>query len=614
MSNIMVTNYLADTRPNDRPDPKAQVDPGREDNFARYLDKKVRSERRARSGQLGVKHHTIKDQQAVRGREQQKADSRHDDGTANVAAFLQQLLADLKNLSAQPNQHAAGEWNFQLKSMDMLRKLAAEAGMSGKELTVWQKQLDDKGMINLRDILATLEQHFRTMQQPGTVTAPETDLPVMESILERMGVDPAALSALATKSVNDKGGFDLKVYLKGLEKLSAANLKTRNGQAAHEAWPAVKVSAIDMRQLRDMLGAAGLTRGQLLEMFPGSLTSPQADGGAAKGGGGPQMMSMARLQELLGQTINVVEDAKPEIKPVGFLNNLVDVLQQAGFVKKDTSWSPVVQKSLTAVYQQLQKMVDLAKVKIEKTNEIMYENETLAADWQKSSLSDTDTSMADGEQLAGQLAKEDSGAALVNEPVDGHVSKGKKLENGGEGFSSLPSSAVPLDSRSADALSAAAVRPRTMTAPAILQQFAFEQISQGVTQALQRDDHHLVLTMYPKELGEVKVDLQVRNNHIMVSFVMDNHRVKETLEKNMEEFKQNLNQQGYNLESCMVMVDQHNNSEDSRQRFESAWEQLSLDKGRQGGGESAALETPAPPSRAFLLAGRWSDSQISVLV
>ncbi|HFQ80588.1 MAG TPA: flagellar hook-length control protein FliK [Desulfobacterales bacterium] len=611
MSNIMVNTYLADTRPGDRPDPKAQVDPGREDNFARYLDKKVRSEHRARSAQLGVKHRAVKDQQTTQDKKQQKTADRHEDSGANIAAFLQQLSADLKKLSAQPNQHAAGEWSFQLKSMDMLRKLAAAAGMSNKELAVWQKQLNDKGMINLRDILAALEQHFQAMRQPETVTAPESDLPVMESMLERMGVDPAALSALAAKSVDDNGGFDLKAYLKGLEKLSAARLQAQNSQAAHDGWRAVKVSNADMRQFRDMLGAAGLTRGQLLEMFPDSLKQALSAGGQA--GGGQETMSMARLQELLGQTVNMVEDAKPEIKPVGFLNNLVDVLQQAGFVKKDTSWSPVVQKSLTAIYQQLQKMVDLSKVKVDKINEIMRRDEALTADWQKSSLTDTDTDagMTDGKKLTGQAAR-DSDLELVKDLVDGHDSKGRKSENGGVDFSSLPSSAVPVDSRAADAMSA--VRPRTPPTPVILPQFAFEQISQGVTQALQRDDHHLVLTMYPKELGEVKVDLQVRNNHVMVSFVMDNHRVKETLEKNMDEFKQNLNQQGYNLESCMVMVDQHNNSEDSRQRFESAWEQLSLDKGRKGGGKAAALETSASLSRALLRADRWADSRISVLV
>ncbi len=606
----MVNNYLAVPRPGDRPDPKAQVDPGQEDNFARYLDKKVRTERQARSAQLGVKHRTIKDQQTTQDKKRQKAESRDDESRANIAAFLQQLLADLKNLSTQPNQHNAGEWSFQLKSMDMLRKLAAAAGMSGKELAAWQKQLNDKGMVNLRDILAALEQHFQTMRQPGTVTAPETDLPVMESMLERMGVDPAALSALAAKSVNDKGGFDLKAYLKGLEKLSAARLQAQNGRAAHDGWRAAKVSNADMRQFRDMLGAAGLTRGQLLEMFPGSLNQALTAGGKA-GEGGQKIMSMARLQELLGQTINTVENEKPKIKPVGFLNNLVDVLQQTGFIKKDTSWSPVVQKSLTAVYQQLQKMVDLSKVKINKINEIMRRNEALATDWQKSSLTDTDAVMADDKKLMGQVAKENSNTDFVNELVDGHDSKGRKSENGGVDFTPLPSSAVPVDSRSA---MSAAVRPRTTPTPVILQQFAFEQITQGVTQALQRNDHHLVLTMYPKELGEVKVDLQIRNNHVMVSFVMDNHRVKETLEKNMNEFKQNLNQQGYNLESCMVMVDQHNNSEDSRQRFESAWEQLNLDKGRKGGGKAAALETSVASSRAFLRADRWSDSQISLVV
>ncbi len=85
--------------------------------------------------------------------------------------------------------------------------------------------------------------------------------------------------------------------------------------------------------------------------------------------------------------------------------------------------------------------------------------------------------------------------------------------------------------------------------------------------------HQLTLTLYPKELGEVKVDLQVRESHISVSFVMENSRVKEALESNMQDFKDNLNKQGFSLQECFVSVDQ-NNSEDARQRFEEAWERL----------------------------------------
>jgi flagellar hook-length control protein FliK len=95
---------------------------------------------------------------------------------------------------------------------------------------------------------------------------------------------------------------------------------------------------------------------------------------------------------------------------------------------------------------------------------------------------------------------------------------------------------------------------------------------------------------------------------------MDNHRVKEALEKNMEEFKDNLNRQGYSLEACAVMVGQHKNDSDgTRQQFTSAWEQLSVN----GVGASNRLAAAGDPGEslrqiAALHSARWPESSISV--
>jgi flagellar hook-length control protein FliK len=113
-----------------------------------------------------------------------------------------------------------------------------------------------------------------------------------------------------------------------------------------------------------------------------------------------------------------------------------------------------------------------------------------------------------------------------------------------------------------------------------MQQFTVDQISQGVMRGLRSSQHHMTLTLYPKELGEVKVDLQVRESHIVVSFAMENSRVKEALESNMQDFKDNLQKQGFSLQECFVSVDQ-NNTDDARQRFEEAWEKLVAQTGRE---------------------------------
>ena len=635
MSNIMVSNMMLNAAPGKRPDPKAQVDPGNEDNFSRYLDKKVKTERRERSCLLGVKN------QARLKNNDKELEAKKEDTTADetsVAAFLQQLLADLRTLAEkssaqvvgqggiqqsqtgqggiqqsqtgqggiQPPQ--AGQWSFQLKSMGLLDQLAGQAGMNPADLAQLKKQMDSKGALTLADLFTSFEKYFQTMQKPTEVTAPETDLPMLESLLNRMGVDAGTLSKLSEQSVDGQGKFDLAAYLQGLNKLQD------NG-----ALKPAKTSDLDLEQLGSMLASAGVSKSQMAKMFPEKIAAwQQVLSGMPKGADTdkpPATMTMDRLKGLLAQTISDVKASKAEVNLPGFLQKLSDVLSQAGFVKQGAGWSPVVQNSLTKVYQELQKMVDLSKVRVNKVSEIITGNKDLAEQWQASAKTfGASETVADG--TAGKNIVE---AAVVIK---------SKIESLDTALDKTPEKDVPQDvhpiltpnqdasqvSRGASDFKAQNVmRPQSVQ---VLQQFAIDQLSQGVMQSLQRDEHHLVLTMYPKELGEVKVDVQIRNNSIAVSFVMDNHKVKQALEKNMNEFKENLNRQGYSLEACAVMVDHHqNNSDDTKQRFESAWEDMMAVKGTLAGNNANGGEVLASLTQASgLHSGRWADSSISLFV
>ena len=84
-------------------------------------------------------------------------------------------------------------------------------------------------------------------------------------------------------------------------------------------------------------------------------------------------------------------------------------------------------------------------------------------------------------------------------------------------------------------------------------------------------EQHLVLRLHPAELGEVKVDLAVRNEVVSVSFTMENAKVKETLEGSMEEFRHNMEQKGFSLNDVNVNVGHGKDDNDTWQRFEMAW-------------------------------------------
>ena len=139
-----------------------------------------------------------------------------------------------------------------------------------------------------------------------------------------------------------------------------------------------------------------------------------------------------------------------------------------------------------------------------------------------------------------------------------------------------------------------AATPAPQMTPGLEQQ-TFQHISNSVLNGLKNDEHHLVLRLFPRELGEVKVEMTVREQNISLSFSMENHRVKETLESNMQQFQDNLARQGFNLQGCEVNVGQQN------EEGNAAWQAFEQARQQQGQGKNARATLADLPGESMYI-------------
>ena len=554
MANIMMPPIAKSPTVGKAPEVKSQIEPDRESSFSNYMDDKLRDEQIRKRSLLGAKEKIASQKENSAAKEKEAGDPE--------LAYLQQLMIKLQNL-LDDDSGKAGEWTFDLKGSGILDKLAAYAGMDDAELALLKKQLEEKGSLGLTDLFAALEKHFGSLNQDLQVQVPETNLAFLESLLDKMGVPAEEITALSDTAVNGLSKLDIIAYLQGLTKIEGSDQK-------------ITLTDFELDQLQSMLSKAGMSGKSLNDLIPEAnfqlRRSLEALGLAAEH---PEVtLTVDRLQNLLKAAVADAEAVKTNSFNIpGFVDELKELLAQAGFEGKNVGWTPVVQESMTAVYQELQKMVDLAKVSIEKISETQAMEEKLTADWLNSSkkipvAGGKKLDMAEVGFLFGSNADKGVGEEVIQ--AGSTSSREKPLGNFESFLSGHHDITLPSDYSSVPEVRPTLPQGRIAVE---MQQFAIDQISHGVLRGLRNNQHHMTLTLYPRELGEVKVDLHVRESHVSVSFAMENSHVKETLESNMQNFRDNLQRQGFSLQECFVSVGQ-NNTNDSKQRFEEAWERL----------------------------------------
>ena len=527
-------------------------------NFSDYMEKKMATERQGKNNLLGLQKAKATLSASAAGRKASAAASPQKDGgeaATTIAALLGQFVQDLQK-AAGDQKLGPGEWSFPVPDPELLQKIAQNAGMNESQLAaLMDKMKDQDGKVNLGDFLASFSRHFQTLQDEVPVTVPETDLPLLQSILERLGLPVPEVGRISEAAVRGDNTLDLQKFLAGLKDLPEVRI--------------TDITALEAEQLQDLLAGAGVSQQLQRALLPERL--PVMEGFVKEG---PSVtLTLDRLQDMLEQAVGEVKANRLQADPLSFLADLREVLARSGFETKGPSLSSAVQGSVVAAFEKLMESVDLSKVKVQQgaaKSDVALEK----------SLGEAQDFFADQDaDIAMPLEGEAAESVLAMGRDDQSAKNGKGAPASGELFVENSSifqaeAAVTVKGESVGAAvaSSQAARPfvHVPNLPHGLQQQSFAQLSQGVLQGLRNQEHHLVLKLYPKELGEVKVEMTVRDNQVAVSFAMENARVKEVLESNLEQFKENMEKQGFAMGECMVSLNKDTDGNEAWQQYQAA--------------------------------------------
>ena len=541
-------------------------------NFSEYMEKKVAAEHQEKKNLLGANNRNAKpkavDAQNNRQRPEESKAKDVDDKAETIASLLGQFVAELKETASEIGIQP-GDWQFTMPAPEAIQKIALDAGMTEAQLGKLMEDMESQdGQFELPEFLDFFARHFEAMQDENPVTVPETDLPLLQILFERMGVAAEDVSKFSEAAVLGDNTLDLEKFVEGLQNLQGEE--------------PVELTDWEAEQLQDILAKAGVSRGQQRDLLPERFPVWQDSNPEPK----PVNLTLDRLKNMLEQGVQDAKANRLQADLPSFLSDLKEVLSQATFAKKEVGWTPAVQESVTAVFDKLIESIDLASVKIRKVGaDSQFKKGNFSA--QNDELS-WDETLAAGKKESGDIETKEGGGRLISagksqaapemqHRVDGDAGGSKVMEQHtaqSNVFQHNTTSAAKVDHAAGNA---PAQEMKTFNPvpkmPLGLQQQSFAQISSGVLGGLRNQEHHLVMTLFPKELGEVKVEMMVRDEQIALSFSMENHKVKQVFESNMQEFKDSMEDQGFVIEECMVSVSQEDKSNDAWQQFEASWKE-----------------------------------------
>ncbi|MEN8257063.1 MAG: flagellar hook-length control protein FliK [Thermodesulfobacteriota bacterium] len=539
--------------------------------FSDHLDRRLGNDQERNQDQLGVRHSENNRQAAHKGergsKDEVKAQSDQDieiEDQGEVATLVH-FLQDIQQVAQEKNLEP-GEWAVALPEPEILADLAQQAGMSEIDLTALVEKFQaDNGELDLDAFLQSLINHFVSFEENPRIVVPETEIPMLEGLLTKMGLSPEQLEQVSSQVVVADGEIDLFLLAQALEDLNVATMAPVIDEGERQASPvleenngeqtlqAITLSPWEAEQLQGLLKQAGISLEKQLELMPEQLFGEEV------------VLSLERLQSLLKEAVVQAQQDQPQLDLPKFLGSLEQVMKQAAFQDQSVGFTPVVQGSLGEAYKDLLEMYDKARLRFEEGLDA--EEDQLQNDIQKW-LDGVVARAGDGRGSQGETGNQDDQGFFDN----AGQGVGPFASGSGEEFTVHRQDGMSAPQvASNQGITQAADQPQPVRHfPAHQQQQIMNQLSLAVSRGMKSGEQNLVLRLHPAELGEVKVDLSVRNEVVSVSFTMENSKVKDTLESSMEEFRHNMEEKGFSLNEVNVFVGHSNEDQDAWQRFEMA--------------------------------------------
>lgn len=310
-------------------------------SFSDHVEQKMAADRR-RNLLRAQESRTQKtaDQKRLSEKKSKEADRKED-----IAAKLEEFIQFLKEM-AQDIKDGPGEWAFPVPDKSILQQIGENAGMSTAETANLIEQAQSQGgKLGVIDFFDALHRNLQDLKETQLISAPETDLPLLETFLSRMGVPVEDIQKMSDESITGDGRLDLARFLEKLDQVKDARV--------------IALSKWEAGQLQEILNKAGASE-QLQNNLFWEKGGPWK---ASQRNDVPVVLGLGRLKNMLGQSIQeiIANQLKPDVP--AFLADLENVLSQAGFEDRTVGWSPAVQNSIIAAYRELMNSVDMSTVK-----------------------------------------------------------------------------------------------------------------------------------------------------------------------------------------------------------------------------------------------------------
>ena len=217
-------------------------------NFSEYMEKKMATERRGKNNLLGVQKDKAAPVPTLAGRrlpplQRTRMGPRRQPPSPPCWGSLFRIFRRARATKSWGLENGRS----QCLIPELLQKIAKDAGMNESQLTaLLEKMKNQDGKLNLADFLASFSRHFQSLQDEAPVTAPETDLPLLQSVLERLGVPVPEVSRISEAAVRGDNTIDLQKILAGLQDLPGVRI--------------TDLTAVEAEQLQDILANAGVSQ------------------------------------------------------------------------------------------------------------------------------------------------------------------------------------------------------------------------------------------------------------------------------------------------------------------------------------------------------------------
>ncbi|MEW6218954.1 MAG: flagellar hook-length control protein FliK [Thermodesulfobacteriota bacterium] len=503
---------------------------------------------------------------------------------AIVGQFVQQLDA------AQPSP---GVWTVKIQDQALVTQLAQDAGLPAAAAQALAARLTAAGgRLPVAKLLAGLRQALAVHGPERPVLGLEAELPLLEGILQRLGVEAPALAELAQEASLGDGHVDLLRWSRGLAPL-LAEVARREQPAADPALPPqpgapetagpapLTLSRGETAALVEVLERLGMPAGQGRLLMPETVT------------GEPMALDGTRLDALVRSALAAADSVRPQADPQAVVADLAVLAAGTELDPLAPSWRPLVQETRQAVLDTVQELATGESAQRSATAPPGQPGPATAPVPAAGTPPDSPTPPpAQGKSLppATAAAAADQPAAILQDSADPAIEPRPRpaaptavAVDSGEA-PAQPASPEPQPGPAAEA--ARPATPRTALALAQVERVA-EQIRSGLARAIHGQEHRLVLKLVPAELGEVRIDVAVQDDHVRIAFGLESTRVKEIIDASLGQFKEHLAQQGLVLDECTAFV--------SQDQGKAAGDRLPGRRPKRAGRARAAAAEPVPP-------------------